>query len=487
MTSNHRILIIDDDPGIREAYRSILQPAEKSDVLAIGARLFGEGPTVQTESAINYDITITQRGDQGIAAVEAAQHAGRPFAVAFIDMMMPGIDGAETARRIWELDSRIKIAIVTAYSDHTPADIIRVTGRNDLFYLRKPFNPEEIRQLARALTHSWDLEQERQTLSQRLQEANAQLADMNRNLENKVKEQTAMLVQSEKMASIGILAAGIAHEINNPISYINGNLSVLKQYGEKLAELLARYQAVEDQCMATGIADLSAKMEDIGQFKAEESVDFILEDINALVDESLEGVDRVRRIVMDLKTFSRLDEADFDLFDVNQCLESTLNIIWNEIKYQAKVVKVYGELPEIMGYPRKISQVFMNVLINAAKAIHEQGEIRISTRHVINGRRSTDASIVVSIADTGVGIPASAMGRIFDPFFTTKPVGEGTGLGLSISYDIVKAHGGEITVDSQEGQGTTVTITLPVTSPHAAGRCMTTTGADGDRLAGKKN
>ena len=461
--TNNRILIIDDDPGIRDAYRDILDPPQPTDIHAKGAALFG-GP-VHASGTVreHYSLTVTEKGDQGIAAVKDSLVQDRPFALAFVDMMMPGIDGAETARLIWQLDPHIKITIVTAYSERTPDDIIRVAGRDDLFYLRKPFNPEEIRQFARALTHTWDLEGEKNSLSDKLKKANRQLAEINRDLEKKVKDQTALLIQSEKMASIGILAAGVAHEINNPISYVNSNLSALKKYGHKIVDLLHVYQPLETGIQQYGNADLGEQLEKVRQFKADENIDFILDDLEALVDESLEGVDRVRKIVLDLKTFSRIDDTETAEIDINACLDATLNILWNEVKYSVEVIKDYDTLPEIIGCPQKISQVFMNILVNAAKAITQKGQIRISTQFVKNGRRKSDEQIVVSIADSGTGIPEDVLDKIFDPFFTTKPVGEGTGLGLSISYDIIQSHGGSIQVQSEVGEGTTFTITLPVT------------------------
>ena len=160
-------------------------------------------------------------------------------------MKMPGIDGAETVKRIWSLDPDIKAVIVTAYSEFTPDDIVRVTGRDDIFYLRKPFNPEEIRQFALALTNQWNLEYEKRLLSHKLEKANEELQDINLNLQANVRKKTALLVQSEKMASIGILAAGIAHVINNPISFVNGNLSTLKKYSARIRGLLQKYKKME--------------------------------------------------------------------------------------------------------------------------------------------------------------------------------------------------------------------------------------------------
>ena len=462
MTTNHRILIIDDDPGIGAAYRAILEPHVTTDIHAKGAALFGKSPLPIAPVKERYTLTITDRGESGVAAVEESLAQDRPFAMAFIDMMMPGTDGAETARLIWQHDPCIKIAIVTAYSEHTPDDIIRVTGRDDLFYLKKPFNPEEIRQLARALTHTWNLEKQRCILSAQLTDANAKLADINRNLEKKVKDQTALLVQSEKMASIGILAAGVAHEINNPISYVNGNLAALKKYARKIIDLMHVYQHLETGVVQDANADLCEQLEEVQQFKDAESIDFILEDIESLVDESLESVDRVRKIVMDLKTFSRIDDTESAPIDINDCIDATLNIIWNEIKYHTEVIKDYGALPPIIGYPQKISQVFMNILINAAKAIDRKGQIHICTKHINTGRRQSDKQVVITIADNGRGIDKDELSKIFDPFFTTKPVGEGTGLGLSISYDIIRAHGGSIQVQSETGVGTTFTIVLPL-------------------------
>jgi len=463
MGENNRILIVDDDPGVRATYQSILSARDSENIVAKGADLFGEpAPSIQSAPVKEYDLSLASRGEEGVSLVEKAMEEKKPFAAAFVDMKMPGIDGAETARQIWAIDPRIKIVIVTAYSEYTPDDIIRVTGRDDLFYLRKPFNPEEIRQFARAFTNVWNLEKEREILSNKLQKANQELENINRELEQKVKEQTRLLIQSEKMASIGILAAGVAHEINNPISFVTGNLSAIKKYNSKIVDLLKIYEEME-RCIDTGEKEkLPALLVKIRRFKEEQKIHFILEDMVDVVEESLDGTRRVSKIVKDLKGFSRVDQAELKYININETLDATLNMLKNELKYKAEVIKDYGELPEVKCFAQKISQVFTNILMNAVQAIEEKGMITIVTRYSKDGRRADDSHVRIRISDTGRGIPKKDMGRLFDPFFTTKPVGQGTGLGLSITYDIIKSHGGTITVESKKGAGTTFTIQLPL-------------------------
>jgi len=269
---------------------------------------------------------------------------------------------------------------------------------------------------------------------------------------DKLKATQSQFLQQEKMASIGQLAAGVAHEINNPIGFVTSNLGTLQKYTARLAEFLRMLAEIYPREAGDERAIRLAEVR--GQLKIES----ILEDMPALVAESLDGVERVRKIVQNLKSFSRIDQADHCLADINQCLDDTLNIIWNELKYKCIVKKDYGELPETRCYPQQLNQVFMNLLINAAQAIESQGEIVITTR-------AGDAGITIAIADTGSGIPRENLNRIFEPFFTTKEVGKGTGLGLSITYDIVtKKHGGKIEVASEPGKGTTFVVTLPIKS-----------------------
>jgi two-component system NtrC family sensor kinase len=264
-----------------------------------------------------------------------------------------------------------------------------------------------------------------------------------------LKRSQAKILHQEKMASIGQLAAGVAHEINNPIGFINSNLATLGKYLSRLTGFLA----VQSGCIAAGAPP--EQVESVRQEQIRLKIDYIVKDLEDLVRESLEGAERVRSIVADLKSFSRLDESEFKQADLNECLRSTINIAWNEIRYKATLKKELGEIPRTRCYPQQMNQVFMNLLVNAAHAIEQQGVITVRSWE-------EDGYVCISVADTGQGIPEANLNRIFEPFFTTKEVGKGTGLGLSITYDIVKKHNGEITVRSEPGKGTVFTVRIPV-------------------------
>jgi signal transduction histidine kinase len=292
--------------------------------------------------------------------------------------------------------------------------------------------------------------QEKQHTEEALKREKADQARLIRKLE----EAHNQLLQSEKMASIGQLAAGVAHEINNPIGYVNANLVTLRTYTAQLLRLLAAYEQAEPELPPATVGRMQIVKRDI-------ELDHLREDVVDLMDESYEGITRVRRVVQDLKDFSHVDEGVWTFADLHKGLDSTLNIVNNEIKYKAEVVKEYGELPPVECLASQINQVFMNLLVNAAQAIDTRGTITVRTG--ANGEQ-----VWVQVSDTGCGIPAENLNRIFDPFFTTKPVGKGTGLGLSLTYGIVEKHGGHIDVASEPGKGTTFTVTLPVARETAA-------------------
>ena len=463
MDDNQRIIVIDDDPGVRDAFKEILTSSATSGIAERGAALFGEETSsLPACSPQSYELTLAENGEQGVKAVESALAKQQPFAVAFIDMNMPGIDGAETSRRIWAIDPQIKIVIVTAFSEYRPCDIINIAQRDDIFYLRKPCNSEEIKQFANALSNSWNTEREREILAARLETVNAELADMNQNLQQKVKEQTAMLIQSEKMSSLGVLAAGVAHEINNPISFVHGNLDTIRKYSASIKKLLQKYSSLEESVLQGKNPELQSALSEIRDFRARHKIDFILDDIVSLADESLEGTRRVGDIVKELRGFSHVDDSAPQPTDVNAAIEKALNMIGGKLNPKIEIVKSYGELPPVTCYPQKLGQVFINILMNAAQAVAGDGVIHIDTRQLMPASEGEPSRMEIRITDNGHGIPGREIPKVFDPFFTTKPVGEGTGLGLSISYDIVKSHGGEMVIDSTENEGTTVRVVLPV-------------------------
>ena len=264
----------------------------------------------------------------------------------------------------------------------------------------------------------------------------------------KLEETKDQLLQSEKMASIGQLAAGVAHEINNPVGFIKSNFSSLKHYAAELNSVIQKYENLVS----------SEKEEDIKAINDEHDIDFVKDDINQLLTESFDGISRIEEIVKSLKHFSRADKNQWEDANINDGIDSTLKIVGHELKYIAEVKKDYGNIPSVQCMPMKVNQVFMNILVNAAQAMDEKkenGKIEIKTS-------ANDEYVIINISDNGKGIDKENIVKIFDPFFTTKDVGKGTGLGLSLSYNIIQDHKGEMLVDSEKGQGTTFTIKLPI-------------------------
>ena len=262
----------------------------------------------------------------------------------------------------------------------------------------------------------------------------------------------SQLLQSEKMASVGQLAAGVAHEINNPVGFVNSNLGTLKNYVADLFKLIAAYEQLEEKIPA------GETLEQLRALKKKLDLDYLREDASDLVKESIEGLGRVKKIVQDLKEFSHVDSTEWQIADLHAGLNSTLNIAHNELKYKVTVVKEYGEIPPVECIASQINQVFMNMLVNAAHAIETRGTITIRS-----GLNNED--VWIEIGDTGKGMPPDVQKRIFEPFFTTKPVGKGTGLGLSLAYGIVQKHHGRIEVDSEADKGTRFRVYLPARQP----------------------
>lgn len=258
-----------------------------------------------------------------------------------------------------------------------------------------------------------------------------------------LQKQQKGLVKTEKLAAIGQLSAGIAHEINNPLSYVISNVRALDKNIQKLSALGDLYS--DDSLMA----------EQANQYLKKEQFEFIFEDNSEIFTELKEGLDRVKDIVANMRRFSRTQPGDRELTDVNEAISSALKICHSKLRNKCTLTTDLHELPKTYCNPNELIQVFMNLLINASQAVEQDGNIWIHSSH-------DHSSIKVSVRDDGAGIDESIRERIFDPFFTAKPIGEGTGLGLSVSYGLIKDLGGIIEVQSKVGEGSEFTVTLPV-------------------------
>ncbi|MFB2815655.1 sensor histidine kinase [Shewanella xiamenensis] len=338
-----------------------------------------------------------------------------------------------------------------------------ITGEETAMYQNIEFFPLDIENnqvktvclIVQDVTELASYYQAQKCLSEQLEQEHTALSFLNKKLEAAQNQ----LLQSEKMAAIGQLAAGVAHEINNPIGFVNSNLQSLQDYNDKLLKLLSFYQKLVHKIGSPPYFALEQDMLKRHQFE------FICSDLPDLINESIEGLDRVAVIVKSLKSFSHVDSSEWQYANVIEGIENTLKIAANQIKYKAVVLRNFqNNLPELYCQPMQLNQVFLNLLVNAAQAIEERGEISIDVS-------ATESEIMIIIRDTGSGIAAQDIRKIFEPFYTTKPVGTGTGLGLSLSYSIVQNHKGEIKVTSTLGVGTSFTVILPILTPADVSEC----------------
>lgn len=282
-------------------------------------------------------------------------------------------------------------------------------------------------------------------LENKVKERTKELEDAN----NEIKNTQVMMVHSEKMRSLGQLVAGITHEINNPVNFIHGNMTHLKNYSQALIDIINLYESFEDKLSDEQQKELKALKEKV-------ELDFIREDLPMLIQSCHEGTERTKNIILDLKNFSRLDELVINDVDLPKEIDTTLNILHNKLKGKVEIVKEYVDnVPLIEGYGGQLNQVFMNILDNACYAIKESGKIFIRLQ-------KTEKDVIIEFEDTGCGMKKEQLDKIFDPFYTTKPVGVGTGLGMSISYKVIQKHKGLISVESTEGKGTKFRIQLPL-------------------------
>ena len=332
-----------------------------------------------------------------------------------------------------------------------------VNGKDELAEVTQAFNKLMITidtECTRKEAYQKELELLNRTLEEKVEQRTTLLNKRNNQLEQsnqKLHAAQQQLIQTEKMASIGQLAAGVAHEINNPIGFVSSNLGTLKEYTDAYCSLSKKVQAL---IIIKDKESQSLLLQDLSEWINNEDISFINDDTTNLLKESIDGLHRVTNIVKDLKQFSRADSDEKQWFDVNECVKTTLKMVNNELKYHCNIDKDLGTLPMIWMNFGKINQVLTNLLINAGQAIKEQGQITITTE-------LQNDNIAILVKDNGSGISVDNINKLFDPFFTTKDVGEGTGLGLSISHGIIQEHGGNITVTSELNKGSCFSIILP--------------------------
>lgn len=425
-TESDLILVVDDTPANLEVVSEALSDA-------------------------GFEVAIATDGERAIKQAERSCPG-----LILLDIMMPGMDGFETCRRLKasSITKEIPVIFMTALSDST--DKIRGFNLGAVDYITKPFHEAEV--IARVKTH-------------------LKLHQLNKNLELQVSLRTAelmatvkrmeqsqmQLIQSEKMATLGQLVAGVAHEINNPVNFIHGNLNHIAEYTKTLLDFVQLYQTHYPD----PVAEIQEQAEEI-------DLEFLLEDMPKMISSLKIGTERIRQIVLSLRNFSRLDEANCKEINIHDGLNSTLLILQHRLKAKSDSAGIevnceYGVLPLVECYPGLLNQVFMNILANAIDAletnINRQGKNSTVKPGKINIRTSVilGNQVQVVISDNGPGIPEEIQQRIFQPFFTTKPIGKGTGLGLSISYQIIKEqHGGILKCVSQPGEGTQFIIQIPI-------------------------
>jgi signal transduction histidine kinase len=407
-----RILIVDDSVTVRRLFAQCLSPQY----------------TCEEAESVNEAL---------------AWLAKTEFSLVISDIILPGLSGIELLRKI--IETYPYTVVIMASGVNQPQRTLDAMRLGAFDYLIKPcdLNVLELT-VERALEHRTLMLNARQYKTD-LEARNNELALGKAELERL----QAQIVQSEKMASLGQLAAGIAHELNNPVGFIYGNMDLLNESIKGLTRLLNYY-------------DQAALPEDVaaGSARLKEQIDYAatLDDLSSIIGDCRDGARRIRDIVQNLRTFSRLDHAEFAKSDIHEGIDSTVRLLSGYYSSDTiTLIRDYGELPQIDSFTGQLNQVWMNLLANAAQAVSGKGggAVRIRTR-------VEEENVVVAIQDTGDGISAEHLNRIFDPFYTTKPVGEGTGLGLSISFGIVERHGGSIKVDTRINEGTTFTVRLPI-------------------------
>jgi two-component system, NtrC family, sensor kinase len=411
------VLIVDDDASVRHLFAECL--------------------------SARYYCKTAANAEEALALL-----AKSAYALVLTDVSMPGLSGIELLRRVVAQHPDTAVIIISAI-DRTQRvlDAIRL-GAAD--YLIKPIELDVLELAVERALERRALLRDARRYKQDLERRNAELAARKMQLERL----QAQIVHSEKMASLGQLAAGVAHELNNPAGFIYGNMDFLEEHATALESLLALYAA------APLPAETRARAEALKREAGYE--DGALSDLRSIVADCREGAERIRSVVQNLRTFSRLDEAEFKQIDIHEGLDATIRLLSRYYSSgRIRLSRDYGQLPPVDCYAGQLNQVWMNLLANAAQAVESAGGGEVSIKTYVES-----GVVTIAITDTGCGIAPEHLRKIFDPFFTTKPVGEGTGLGLSVTYSIIQRHGGSIRVRSQQGKGTTFVVGLPTTAPR---------------------
>lgn len=362
------------------------------------------------------------RAENGVEALEKAESENPDLIL--LDIRMPEMDGLEAVRKLRESAKHVTTPVIMLTAQSTTEEKVEGLDAGADDYITKPFDPDDLHARIRSNLRIGRLQRE---LAEERNELKQALDDL--------RAAEVQLVHSEKMAGLGKLVAGVAHELNNPIGFIYANMGHFQRYVGQLREM----------CEASGF-----------QGEAAEKAEKTFSTLDRLVESCSNGAQRIKEIVLGLRAFSRLDEAERKTVDVHEGIDSTLTLLEHHMKDRITVTKDYGDLPLVECMPGQLNQVFVNLLTNAVDAVEGEGEVVITTR------TEGDEHVSIGIRDTGAGIPDDVRSRIFEPFYTTKDVGKGTGLGLSISYGIVEKHGGSIAVESAAGEGTTFVVRLPV-------------------------
>ena len=407
-----RVLIVDDSPTVRSVFLNTLEK--------------------------NYDCVTAGSYEEAVDFLKRF-----PIDLAIVDVLMPGLSGNELLRKI--VTTYPETTVIMASGVDRPQGTINSLKQGAFDYLIKPCElPVLELAVERAFQHR-SLQRRAETYKKRLEARNHDLELGRAHLD----QLQSKLVQNEKMVGLGQLAAGVAHELNNPVAFVHGNLDILHQTTKALVNVLKFYESAE---LPSHIEEHAAVL------KAAVPYLSTIDDLDTVITDCKDGAGRIKDIVQNLRTFSRLDEADFKKIDVHPGIEATIRLLSQHfVGGNIELVKDFGEIPAIDAFGSQLNQVWMNLLVNAAQSLGGQpGSVRVTTR-------SDDEFVTVAIADTGDGIAKQDLGRIFEPFYTTKPIGEGTGLGLSICFGIVERHGGAIFAASELRAGTAFTVRLPIT------------------------